>query len=75
MSEYFRKLDERKAEGFRGGFEPIPDAGNFRPEIGGDFRRRNRKNVLKQMLLPIEVKAFRETLGTAGRPRDLNRHY
>ncbi|MDP9475791.1 MAG: hypothetical protein M3R38_08900 [Actinomycetota bacterium] len=29
----------------------------FRPEIGGDFRRRNRENTLRQMLLAVEVKA------------------
>ncbi len=40
VSDLFRELDERKHEDYRGGFEPIPDVVIFRPEIGGDFRRR-----------------------------------
>ena len=31
VSELFRKFDEKKHEGFRGGFEPIPDVVIFRP--------------------------------------------
>jgi hypothetical protein len=65
VSEYFRMLDLRKAEDFRGGFEPIPDlvifrpeiAGDFGPEIVGDFRRRNHTNSLRHMLLAAEIKA------------------
>lgn len=57
VSDNFRARDLRKAEGYRGGFEPIPDAVIFRPEIGGDFRRRNRENALRKMLLVVEVKA------------------
>lgn len=57
VSEHFRMLDERKAEGYRGGFEPIPDVVIFRPQIKADFRRRNRENTLRQMLVAIEVKA------------------
>ena len=57
VSEEFRRRDVRKAEGFRGGFEPIPDAVVFAREIGGDFRRRNRENTLSNMLLAVEVKA------------------
>ena len=57
VSEDFRARDLRKAEGFRGGFEPIPDALIFLPEIRGDFRRRNRKNTLRHMLLAVEIKA------------------
>ena len=57
VSNVFRKLDVRKAKAFRGGFEPIPDVVIFDPAIEGDFRRRNRANTLKQMLLAIEVKA------------------
>ncbi len=56
-TEYFRKLDERKHPDFRGGFEPIPNAVVFEPEIGGDFRRRNYANTLRRMLLAVEVKA------------------
>lgn len=57
VSDDFRARDLRKAEGYRGGFEPIPDVVIFRPEIAGDFRRRNRENTLRQMLLAVEVKA------------------
>jgi hypothetical protein len=57
VSEYFRKLDEEKHPDYRGGFEPIPDVVVFRPGIGGDFRRRNRENTLRQMLVAVEVKA------------------
>ena len=57
VSEYFRKLDERKHPEYRGGFEPIPDVVIFRPEIDGDWRRRNREKTLRQMLMAIEVKA------------------
>ncbi len=56
-SDLFRALDVRKAEGFRGGFEPIPDVVVFGPDIGGDFRRRNLDNTLRHMLVAIEVKA------------------
>ncbi len=55
-----RSLQEaglRKAEGFRGGFEPIPDLVIFSAEIAGDFRRRNRANTLRHMLLVAEIKA------------------
>ena len=57
VSELFKKLDLRKAEGFRGGFEPIPDLVIFSPEIAGDFRRRNGANTLRHMLLAAEIKA------------------
>lgn len=57
VSERFRELDARKHPDYRGGFEPIPDVVIFRPEIGGDFRRRNRENTLRQMLVAAEVKA------------------
>lgn len=57
VSEFFKKLDLKKKEGFRGGFEPIPDLLIFSPEINGDFRRRNRVNTLRHMLLAAEIKA------------------
>lgn len=57
VSDHFKALDLRKATGFQGGFEPIPDVVIFRPDIRGDFRRRNRSNTLRQMLVAIEVKA------------------
>jgi hypothetical protein len=56
-SEYFRMLDEKKHPGYWGGFEPIPDVVIFQPEIDGDWRRRNRENTLRQMLMAIEIKA------------------
>jgi hypothetical protein len=57
VSEHFKKLDLRKAEDFRGGFEPIPDLVVFSPEVAGDFRRRNRANTLRHMVLAVEIKA------------------
>ena len=48
---------------FRGGFEPIPDVVIFRSEIEGDWRRRNRENTLRHMLMAIEVKASERYLG------------
>ncbi len=66
ITAYFRKLDERKHPDFRGGFEPIPDIVIFRPEIGGDFRRRNREKTLRQMLMAIEVKASERHRGRLG---------
>lgn len=57
VTDLFRKLDEKKHPDYRGGFEPIPDVVIFRPEIEGDWRRRNRDNPLRQTLMAIEVKA------------------
>jgi hypothetical protein len=57
VSEHFRMLDEKRHPDYRGGFEPIPDVVIFRPEIDGDFRRRNRENTSRQMLMAIEIKA------------------
>jgi hypothetical protein len=57
VTDLFRKLDEKKHPDYRGGFEPIPDVVIFRPEIDGDWRRRNRDNTLRQALMAIEVKA------------------
>lgn len=68
VSELYKELDLRKPEAFRGGFEPIPDFVIFSPEIDGDFRRRNRANTLRHMLLAAEVKASERFQGrlTAG---------
>lgn len=57
ISDHFKAKDLRKAPDFQGGFEPIPDAVIFRPDIRGDFRRRNRANTLRRMLAAIEIKA------------------
>ena len=70
VSEEFRRRDLRKAEGYRGGFEPIPDAVIFAPEVAGDFRRRNRENTLRSMLLAVEVKAS-EREGKRLRPGEI----
>lgn len=72
VSDLFKKLDLRKAEDFRGGFEPIPDLVIFSPEIAGDFRRRNRANTLRHMLLAAEIKASERFQGRlrAGEIRD-----
>lgn len=66
VSDYFKALDLRKAEGFRGGFEPIPDVVIFRPDIHGDFRRRNYSNTLQQTLMAIEIKASERYKGRLG---------
>ncbi|MCY1706314.1 hypothetical protein [Pannonibacter sp. SL95] len=57
VSRLFQALDQRKAEGFRGGFEPIPDVVLFTDAIRGDLRRRNCSQTLRHMLAAIEVKA------------------
>ena len=66
VSDEFRRRDLRKAEGFRGGFEPIPDVVLFAPEIAGNWQRRNRENTLRHMLLAIEVKASERAGGRLG---------
>jgi hypothetical protein len=66
VSEHFRMLDEKRHPDYRGGFEPIPDVVIFRPEIDGDFRRRNRENTSRQMLMTIEVKASERHLSRLG---------
>ena len=62
-TEYFKNLDKQHAEGYGGGYEPIPDVVIFRPEIEGDFRRRNNEKTLRQMLVAVEVKASERYLG------------
>lgn len=57
VSELFRKLVSVKHQDYRGGFEPIPDVVIFKPCINADWRRRNRENTLRNMLIAIEVKA------------------
>ena len=66
-SELFRQLSLRKPEAYQGGFEPIPDIVLFRPEIEGDWRRRNRDNTLRHMLMAIEVKASERASGRLSR--------
>jgi|GEM_PF-1899226 len=57
ITSLFRELDNQKHKDYQGGYEPIPDIVLFSPAIDGDFRRRNRENTLKHMLMAIEVKA------------------
>lgn len=69
-SDLFQKLDVRKHEDFRGGFEPIPDVVIFKAEVGGDWRRRQFEHTLKNMLVAIEVKAS-ERKGGRLRPKEI----
>lgn len=57
VSELFRTWDAKKHIDFRGGFEPIPDVVLFKPEIAGNWQRRNWANTIQHMLAAIEVKA------------------
>lgn len=63
ISELFQSLDIRKHKDFQGGFEPIPDVVIFKPEIKGDWRRRNNNETLLNMLAAIEVKASERERG------------
>ncbi len=67
VSDRFRALDLRKKDGFRGGFEPIPDIVLFTDRIAGDWRRRNREATLHHALCVIEVKASERAGGRLGR--------
>lgn len=57
VSLLFKRLDLRKHERYRGGFEPIPDVCFFSPQVGADWRRRKRHETLTSLLLAIEIKA------------------
>lgn len=70
ISDHFKASGLRKSTGFQGGFEPIPDVVIFKPEIGGDFRRRNYANTLRQMLMAIEIKASERHRGRL-RPKEI----
>lgn len=67
VSPLFQALDLKKQEGFRGGFEPIPDLVIFSPGINADWRRRNREETLCHMLLAVEVKASERREGRLNR--------
>lgn len=56
-SPLFRRLEAAKHEQYRDGFETIPDVVLFKPSIHADWRRRNHKATLVNMLMAIEVKA------------------
>jgi len=57
QTDVFKKLDQRKHENYRGGFETIPDVVLFSPDVNADWRRRNRAVTLTTTLIAIEVKA------------------
>jgi hypothetical protein len=57
VSALFRSWSEKKSEAYRGGFEPIPDIVLFKPEVNGNWQRRNAEATLTNMLMAIEVKA------------------
>lgn len=63
VSEYFQDPAGKKRPKYLGGYEPIPDVVIFRPEIDGDFRRRNYENTLRHMLMAIEVKVSERDQG------------
>lgn len=66
-SDLFRSLADRKHVDFRKGFEPIPDVVMFGPQVGGDWRRRNRAVTLRSMLMAIEIKASERAGGRLSR--------
>ncbi len=53
VSELFQELNLRKHVDYQGGFEPIPDVVLFSPEINSDWRRRNRVNTQKHVLIAL----------------------
>jgi hypothetical protein len=57
ISPLFQRLNARKHQDYRGGFEPIPDLVVFSPSVAGDWRRRRRQETLRAMLLAVELKA------------------
>ncbi|MGB3614923.1 MAG: hypothetical protein WBA10_14110, partial [Elainellaceae cyanobacterium] len=67
VSYLFKCLDLAKNPNFRGGFEPIPDIVLFSSRINGDWRRRNNKETLLNMLVAIEVKASERKSGRLGK--------
>lgn len=71
-TELFRGLDLRKAERYRGGFEPIPDLVIFHPDVAGNWQRRDPRHKMKYMRLAIEVKAS-ERAGGRLRPGEVIR--
>ncbi len=62
-SNLFKELSNSKHKDYQGSFEPIPDVVIFKPEINSDWRRRNKKNTLENMLIAIEVKASEREKG------------
>lgn len=62
-SALFQKLEKAKHEKYRDGFETIPDVVLFKTSVEGDWRRRNNKATLINMLMAIEVKASERANG------------
>lgn len=63
-SELFKTFAMAKAEGYRDGFEPVPDVVIFSQGVMGDWRRRRHDHTIKHMLAVIEIKAS-ERAGTS----------
>ena len=58
VTEVFKsKSISKKNPAYNGGFEPIPDIVLFKPEVNGNWQRRNAEATLTNMLMAIEVKA------------------
>lgn len=63
----FIRRNMAKKQAYQGYFEPIPDIVLFKPDINGNWQRRNYENTLRHMVCAIEVKASereRSRLGT-----------
>ncbi|WP_144037205.1 hypothetical protein [Sphingomonas sp. TZW2008] len=63
ISSLFQAWDQKKKEAFRGGFEPVPDIVLFKPEVAGNWQRRNAEATIANMLMAIEVKASERANG------------
>ena len=70
ITDLFCALADKKNEGFKRGFEPIPDIVIFSEKINSDWRRRNREKTLLNMLIAIEVKASERKNGRL-RPKEI----
>jgi hypothetical protein len=58
VTELFKlKSISKKHPAYNGGFEPIPDIVLFKPEVNGNWQRRNTAVTLANMLMVIEMKA------------------
>jgi hypothetical protein len=58
VTELFKsKSISKKSPAYNGGFEPIPDIVLFKPEVNGNWQRRNAAVTLANMLMVIEMKA------------------
>lgn len=63
VTELFKlKSISKKHPAYNGGFEPIPDIVLFKPEVNGNWQRRNTAVTLANMLMVIEMKASTRTM-------------